>query len=71
MMIDMQSQYISYMRYYKSVLEGNKSMIYTLSKVFGGDFMSIFTYYLASPFNLLIVFFSYDEIPAFFLFTIY
>lgn len=69
MMIDMQSQYISYMRYYKSVLEGNKSMIYTLSKVFGGDFMSIFTYYLASPFNLLIVFFSYDEIPAFFLFT--
>ena len=66
MMIDMKSQYISYLRYYKGILNGENNSIYTLSKVFGGDFMSIFTYYLASPFNLFIVFYPYNNIPDFF-----
>ena len=69
MMIDMQSQYISYMRYYKSLLNGDSSMIYSLSKVFGGDFISIYAYYLVSPFNLFVAFCPYSERPAFFLCT--
>lgn len=66
-MIDAISEYISYFRYYKHILEDGGSFIYTTSKLFGGDFMSIFTFYLSSPFNLLIVFFSYEEIPTFFI----
>ena len=66
-MIDMKSQYITYIRYYKGILSGDNSLIYTMSKVFGGDFMSIFTYYLASPFNLLVAFFTLENIPDFFI----
>ncbi|MCQ2772197.1 MAG: YfhO family protein [Bacilli bacterium] len=69
MTLDMQSQYVVFMRYYREVLLGNQSAIYTGAKVFGGDFMSIFSYYLASPFNLFLVFFSSADIPAFFAVT--
>ncbi|MCQ2797435.1 MAG: YfhO family protein, partial [Bacilli bacterium] len=69
MMYDMQSQYVTYMRYYRECLLGNVSSIYTHSKVFGGDFMSIFSYYLASPFNYFVVFVSSSEIPQFFAVT--
>lgn len=66
--IDLQSQYITYLRTYKQILCGNQSLIYTQTKVFGGDFMSIFTYYLASPFNLFLVFCPDKSIPEFILF---
>lgn len=69
LMIDARCQYIAYFRYYKALIEqgGSYIYIYTLSKVLGGDFLSIFTYYLASPFNFFIVFFSYENIPLFLL----
>ncbi len=69
MMLDQRDQYIAYMRAYQNVLKSGGSIVYTLGKVFGGDFQSIFTYYLSSPFNLLLVFFSSADIPAFFFFT--
>jgi uncharacterized membrane protein YfhO len=67
--IDFQSQYITYLRTYKQILIGKKSLIYTQSKLFGGDFMSIFTYYLASPFNLFLIIWPNQGIPEFILFT--
>ena len=66
--IDFQSQYISYLKTYRQILLGKQSLVYTQAKVFGGDFMSIFTYYLASPFNLLLAFFSDSSIPEYMLF---
>ena len=54
--IDAQGQYIAFYRYYKAILSGDKSLIYTLGKALGGDMMSIFTYYLASPFYLIFAF---------------
>jgi len=66
--LDLQSQYISYLRYFKYVLQGDNSLIYSQGKLIGGDFMSIYTYYLASPFNLLIVFANDESIPVFLLF---
>ncbi len=66
---DMQSEYIAYMNYYRNILLNGGSLVYTQTKVFGGDFLSIFTFYLASPFNLLVVFFSQEGIPDFFLIT--
>lgn len=67
LMIDAQSQYISYLRYFRRTLLDHDSFVYTLAKVFGGDFLSIYTYYLGSPFNFLIVFFSEADIPSFML----
>ena len=69
MMLDMNSQYITFMNYYRNLLLGNGNFIYTTSKVFGGDFLSIYTFYLASPFNLFIVFFKQEAIPLFFLWS--
>ncbi|MCI2068709.1 MAG: YfhO family protein [Bacilli bacterium] len=69
LMIDAQSQYIAYYRYFKGILERNESLVYTMSKLYGGNFLSIYTYYLASPLNFLIVFCPYDAIPAFMLWT--
>jgi uncharacterized membrane protein YfhO len=69
LMIDAQGQYISYLRYYRELLLNHGNMSYTTSKVLGGDFISIFSYYLASPFNLFLVFVSQEDIPAFILIT--
>jgi uncharacterized membrane protein YfhO len=69
LMIDAQGQYISYLRYYRELLLNHGNMSYTISKVLGGDFISIFSYYLASPFNLFLVFVSQEDIPAFILIT--
>ena len=67
LMIDGQGQYIAYFRYFKYLLLNNEQGIYTLSKTIGGDFLSIYSYYLASPFNFLIVLFKDENIPLFML----
>lgn len=67
LMIDGSGQYIAYFRYFKTLLDKGGSFLYTLSKTFGGDFLSLYAYYLASPLNFLIVFFSYENIPLFML----
>lgn len=69
MMSDQRDQYVTYMRTYQYALKNGGNLIYSLSKVFGGDFQSLFTYYLASPFNLFVVFISSADIPAFFFWT--
>ena len=68
-MIDMQSQYICYMRDFREILIHGESLIYTTEKVFGGDYMSLFTFYLSSPFNLFVVFFKEETIPLFFVWS--
>ncbi len=69
MMLDQRDQYIAYMRTYQVLLKNGGSFVYTLGKVFGGDFQSLFTYYLSSPFNLFVVFIGSNDIPAFFFFS--
>ena len=69
MMLDQRDQYVAYMRAYQNALQNGGSLVYTLGKVFGGDFQSLFTYYLSSPFNLFLVFCQSKDIPAFFFYT--
>ena len=68
-MMDMKSEYVAYMSNLKYILENGGSSIYSTSKVFGGDYMSIYTFYLASPFNLFIIFCEYEAIPLFFVWS--
>ena len=65
---DMKSEYIAYFRYFQELLKGG-DWIYTEGKVFGGDFLSIYTFYLASPFNLFMGLVSKEAIPDFILIT--
>lgn len=68
-MFDMQSQYISILKDYRNALLTGRSLVYTMNRTFGGDYLSIFCYYLASPFNLLSVFVKESDLPQFFAWT--
>ncbi len=58
-------QMLDFLRCYKRFLSGDGSMLYSFSKGLGDNMYPLFTYYLASPVNLLVVFWNYDSIPAF------
>ena len=67
---DMQSEYIAYLRYLKMMLLNDGQLdVYSFSKDLGGDFLSIYAFYLASPFNYLVVFVADKDLPLFFLWT--
>lgn len=58
-------QYIDYFQFYRNVLLGKENLSYTFSKSLGGSTIALFSYYLASPLNLLIVFFDPAQMPFF------
>lgn len=62
---DGEIQMVDLFCWYKDVLTGRSSIDYTLTKSLGGSNFSVFTYYLASPLSLLVVFFDKSQIPAF------
>lgn len=63
---DARIQYLDFFLYLKDVLAGRNSISYTFSKLLGGTAIALFSYYLASPLNLLIVFFPKEQILSFF-----
>lgn len=64
--MDADVQYVDYFNYYKDVLDGKNTIGYTFSKELGGNMLGAFSYYLASPINLLLKFFPEDKIELFF-----
>ncbi len=67
---DMQSQYITYLMNYKHMLLNDGHIdVYSFNKSIGGDFLSLWAYYLASPFNYLLPLISDIDIPLFVLWT--
>ena len=64
--MDADIQYIDFFSYYYDVLTGQNSIGYTFGKVLGGTNVAVFSYYLASPFNLLILLFGKSNIHTFF-----
>ena len=59
-------QYMDFFTYLKDVFEGKNSIGYTLSNMLGGSSIGVLGYYLSSPLNLIIIFFSKTSIPTFF-----
>ena len=53
---DLSSQYSAFLLYYRNSMLEN-GIFYSFSKALGGNFYGIFTYYLTSPFNLLVFLF--------------
>ncbi len=57
MVIDEGAQYIYYLEYFRDALLGKGSLIYSWSRPLGGEMLGISSYYLASPFSLIMLIF--------------
>lgn len=62
---DVDSQYIPLYKYVKGIFLFNNSIFYSFYKGVGGSMWTTFFYYLSSPFNVLILFFSNNDIGKF------
>lgn len=63
---DADYQYLDFYAYLKDILQGKQSVIYSFSNLLGQSGISLFSYYLSSPFNLLIVFFDKASLISFY-----
>lgn len=64
--MDAKIQYLDFFAYLKDVLDGNASIDYTFSKTLGGSSIALLSYYLSSPFSLLVKFFDKTDLNTFF-----
>ncbi len=62
LVLDLNAQYIYYLEKLRSILCDGGSFLYTFERALGGEFMGIFAYYLASPFNLIFTLFPKEYI---------
>ena len=63
---DASIQYLDLHKYWKNVLDGNDSIEYSFGKTLGGSAIAVFSYYLASPFSLLVHFFEPEDFHIFY-----
>ncbi len=61
---DARIQYLDFFSYYKDVLQGKNTIGYTFTSGLGLNAIGLFSYYLASPFNLLALFFSKTQVNS-------
>lgn len=67
---DSYGQYLPLLSYFKDVIDSKQSLMYSFSKGIGGSMFGTYAYYLASPLNFLIIFFSKSNLYIFFAFII-
>ena len=60
---DLDSQYIEFMAEYRRILTGGGSLFYAWNAGLGMNFLALTAYYLASPFNFLLVLFPESGLP--------
>ena len=60
---DLDSQYIEFMAEYRRILLGEGSLFYSWHAGLGMNFLALAAYYLANPFNFLLVLFSENRLP--------
>lgn len=58
-------QYLDFFGWMKDILAGKQSLWYTFSSSLGQNSSGIFSYYLASPFNLLLFLFPRTKMQVF------
>jgi len=63
--IDSNTQYVSFISYLKSIFLGNNDFKYLFSSSLGSNFIPLLGYYLMSPLNLLVVLFKLENIKLF------
>lgn len=60
--LDLNAQYVYYYEYMYDVFAGKESIFYSWSRSLSGEFIGLFAYYLASPFNLIIWLFPRENV---------
>lgn len=60
---DLGTQYIDFLTELRRQLVNNDVHLYLFSQSLGDNFFPIISYYLLSPFNLILVFFKYYQVP--------
>ena len=58
-------QYIPFLSEYRNKLVNGESLFFSWDIYLGTDFFTVFTYYLSSPLNLLVVFFNKNDLNSF------
>jgi len=61
---DADFQYLDFLAYLKDVFDGKNNIDYSFSKSIGGACIGVFSYYLSSPFNLLLLLFDKSQLCA-------
>lgn len=64
--IDANTQYITFLSYLKTILNGSNDFKYTFSATLGQNFLPLLGYYLMSLFNILVIFFKPENIKILF-----
>ena len=59
---DGKGQYLSFFALYQDIFAGRADPFYSFGKLLGGPVSGLFAYYLASPFNLLLLLFPKEQI---------
>ena len=60
--VDLAGQYVAFFNAYKNIFSEGISIFYSFSKTLGGNMFGLITYYLLSPVNLILLFFSRTNI---------
>lgn len=60
--IDMSFQYVYFFAALQDWIAGEGSLLYSFSRALGGEFLGIFTYYVASPLSFIVGLFSKETI---------
>jgi len=54
LVLDLNGQYVYYFEYFREIIHGDASLLYSWTRSLGGEFLGIFSYYLCSPFTLIV-----------------
>ncbi|MCI9449961.1 MAG: YfhO family protein [Clostridiales bacterium] len=57
LVLDLNAQYVYFLEKFRSIIAEGGSFLYSFERALGGEFMGIFAYYIASPFNLITLLF--------------
>lgn len=66
LLYDSSIQYLDFAGYLRTVFAGGNDLFYTFSKNLGGEMVSLFAYYLMSPFSILFAFATRQSVPLVF-----
>lgn len=61
---DMFQQYVAFFASLKSIVSGGNSIFYNWSEALGGDYYSLYAYYLASPLSYLTLLWKNEDLPT-------
>ncbi|MBO0422767.1 YfhO family protein [Enterococcus plantarum] len=60
---DLGTQYMPFLSLFKQFFQGDTYSLYSFSDALGGTILPLSAYYLLSPFNILVLLFSYEQLP--------